>query len=560
MIRAIADATRQCCALLFLCVPGCLMAQAQNYSVTEITANGAPINGSTTAVTGLNDLRQYVGYSDVTPRTALLWTTPTTPTPLPPLVANGDSMAFAINNAEQIVGGSGADILHFHAVMWQGSSVMDLGVLTGYRSSTAMAVNASGTAVGSGVSLTAVDIEDNPIGHAQLFSSGTVIDLGTLGGSSSVANGINSSGQISGWSNTPSDTNPPTHATLWTGNVATDLGTLGGVNSFAFAINDAGIVVGQSETAGLNNINQPVSHAAMWKDGVATDLGVLGTGVLSTASAINNSGDIVGASITSPDVTSLINPFHAVLWTHGQIIDLNSKLPAALQSQVLLELAQAIADDGSIIVVAENQAAISQGCCSRTFVLTPVAPLTVSCPAASAHISSAYTSAATASGGVPPYTFSLSGTLPPGLALNDSSGSITGTPTASGAFNFNLRATDSSDGSAPATQACTITVTPQVDFALSAFPGTLNLHAGASGSVTISTTAVDGFSGRVALRASGVPRGATVSLHPASISGARTSTLTINSHGAPAGTYAIVVTGTSGGLTHSANVTLRILR
>ena len=48
-----------------------------------------------------------------------------------------------------------------------------------------------------------------------------------------------------------------------------------------------------------------------------------------------------------------------------------------------------------------------------------------------------------ASGGTPPYTFSIaSGSLPPGLTLNPSTGEVTGTPTATGHFVFVVQVTD----------------------------------------------------------------------------------------------------------------------
>ncbi len=61
-------------------------------------------------------------------------------------------------------------------------------------------------------------------------------------------------------------------------------------------------------------------------------------------------------------------------------------------------------------------------------------------------VGTAYSQTLTASGGQAPYTFSTtaaSGALPAGLSLN-SSGAITGTPTASGTFTFTVRGTDSS--------------------------------------------------------------------------------------------------------------------
>ena len=57
------------------------------------------------------------------------------------------------------------------------------------------------------------------------YSGGTMIDLGTLGGTYSYANGINNKGQIVGYSLTASGQD---HAFLYSGGKMTDLGTLGG--------------------------------------------------------------------------------------------------------------------------------------------------------------------------------------------------------------------------------------------------------------------------------------------------------------------------------------------
>lgn len=56
---------------------------------------------------------------------------------------------------------------------------------------------------------------------------------------------------------------------------------------------------------------------------------------------------------------------------------------------------------------------------------------------------SAYSQSIAASG-VAPITYSLvSGTLPPGVALNTTTGQLSGTPTSTGSFTFTIRATDS---------------------------------------------------------------------------------------------------------------------
>ncbi len=76
-----------------------------------------------------------------------------------------------------------------------------------------------------------------------------------------------------------------------------------------------------------------------------------------------------------------------------------------------------------------------------------------------ATVGSAYNQAITASGGTTSYTYALTaGSLPPGLSLS-TGGALSGTPTAGGAFNFTITATDSSTGSGPFTSSKTYTLT-----------------------------------------------------------------------------------------------------
>ena len=69
----------------------------------------------------------------------------------------------------------------------------------------------------------------------------------------------------------------------------------------------------------------------------------------------------------------------------------------------------------------------------------------------------AYTGAAKAHGGFPPYKWTVeSGTLPPGLTRS-SDGSLLGTPTAGGSYPFVARVTD--------TEAVTLTLPQQLEIA-----------------------------------------------------------------------------------------------
>jgi probable HAF family extracellular repeat protein len=118
-------------------------------------------------------------------------------------------------------------------------------------------------------------------------------DLGTLGGSTSSAQSINSLGQVAGSSELADSSS---HAFLWTaGNGLQDLGTLGGRNSFAIAINALGQVTGDSQTP-----DDPFSDAFRWTPEQGMQL-LLSSGSISThARAIGDAGDVVGSGLTNP--------------------------------------------------------------------------------------------------------------------------------------------------------------------------------------------------------------------------------------------------------------------
>ena len=68
---------------------------------------------------------------------------------------------------------------------------------------------------------------------------------------------------------------------------------------------------------------------------------------------------------------------------------------------------------------------------------SPVGQLRVSIPPAQATVGVAYNAVSSVGGGTAPYLFGIAdGSLPPGLVLNSRTGSITGTPSAAGTYNF----------------------------------------------------------------------------------------------------------------------------
>jgi hypothetical protein len=105
---------------------------------------------------------------------------------------------------------------------------------------------------------------------------------------------------------------------------------------------------------------------------------------------------------------------------------------------------------------------------------------TSSLPAA--LVNHAYSATLAASGGVSPYTWSVAtGALPTGLSLA-STGQLTGTPTATGAFSFALKVSDSASHSA--TQSFSITVNSSASvFSSSSVPSIVD--AGADSSVEL---------------------------------------------------------------------------
>ena len=166
----------------------------------------------------------------------------------------------------------------------------DLGTLGG-NTSTANGVNDLGQVVG---------VIASGAGQAFLWTpSSGMQDLGTLAGGfyCTDATGINNAGQVVGSFYTASW---QSHAFLYSGGVMQDLGTLGGSHSAALAINDNGQIIGWAQTPTM------YSHAFLANPGQAMqDLGTLcdnsyGSAGHSRATGINKSGQIVGWSETVP--------------------------------------------------------------------------------------------------------------------------------------------------------------------------------------------------------------------------------------------------------------------
>ena len=172
---------------------------------------------------------------------------------------------------------------------------------------------------------------------------------------------------------------------------------------------------------------------------------------------------VVGANFTSQAV---------ILWNGSQLptsmIDSNtlvgtvksSNLAAPATVQLRVQNTQTGQESQSVPVgVVANATTVSTLTISTTLLPSGV-------------IGMSYSANLTASGGMPAYTWSItSGQLPPGLSLAAATGTISGTPTASGNFSFSATVTDESS---PA-QTATVTLALVVGTAQTASPLVISL-------------------------------------------------------------------------------------
>jgi PKD repeat protein len=113
-------------------------------------------------------------------------------------------------------------------------------------------------------------------------------------------------------------------------------------------------------------------------------------------------------------------------------------------------------------------------------------------------------------------------------------------------------ADDDGATSQPATR--TITV---ANFSLSATPNSQTIAPGGSASYPVTVAPQNGFTGTASFAITGLPAGTTATFNPPSVTGSGSTTLGISTTTSiQSGTYPLVVTGTSGPVTRTVNVTL----
>lgn len=239
-----------------------------------------------------------------------------------------ESIGVYINNAGQAVSFGFNDIPDPYApipagvqdrtFLWFRGQAIDIGTLGGPDALPGGGCDLQRPNTVVGASYTSVTPNPNtgvPTQDPFLWDNGTMIDLGNLGGTLSMAQCANDGREVIGSSNLPGD--QVSHAFLWRNGHIQDLGTLGRPVSEAIWINDAGVI------AGTADLPTPNTHDAVrWKNGKILDLGTVNGDMCSRALAINADGVIVGGS------SDCVSFLHAFVWKEGgPMLDLNTLIP-----------------------------------------------------------------------------------------------------------------------------------------------------------------------------------------------------------------------------------------
>src|SRR5439155_19678434 len=97
------------------------------------------------------------------------------------------------------------------------------------------------------------------------------------------------------------------------------------------------------------------------------------------------------------------------------------------------------------------------------------------------------------------------------------------------------------------------------NFSISASPSSQTVAVGNGTTYTASVNSLNGYNGTVSFTVSGLPAGATAGFNPTSVTGAGSSTLTVNTAiSTPAGSYTLTITATDGTITLSTTVSLTV--
>ena len=210
-----------------------------------------------------------------------------------------DSIAWHINDRGQIAGQSYLNSVPNATTsvptidpffIGEDGKMVDLGSLGGTVSWTT-GLNNRGQVIG------AMTLAGDGGWHPFLWGRGVLTDLGTFGADFGNPNVVNDAGDVAGWA---ADQSGAVFGFLWQQGVMTNLGTVNGDQcSVADGLNSKGQVVGESSPSCFN---LPAEEAFLWENGgPMVDLNLLiapGSSVeLAHAVAINDSGEISGDAV-----------------------------------------------------------------------------------------------------------------------------------------------------------------------------------------------------------------------------------------------------------------------
>ena len=210
------------------------------------------LGGGTSDANGVNNLGQIVGSADYRERARRMLSSkavrqcPTwAASPVP-----HTAWQPVFNDNGQIVGTSGVMFRYLHAFSYSGSTMTDLGTLPGGKFCAATDISSNGLI--AGYSDTAGGAK-----HAFVYNGSTMTDLGTLNGGDSSPWGINSSGQVVGWSSGGE------RPFLYDGSTMLDLNSLLDSSSTGWTIQRASDINDKGQIAANAVIGAGVLHAVL---------------------------------------------------------------------------------------------------------------------------------------------------------------------------------------------------------------------------------------------------------------------------------------------------------
>ena len=173
---------------------------------------------------------------------------------------------------------------------------------------------------------------------------------------------------------------------------------------------------------------------------------ILVSGILAAAACLaQNSPSVFSTSPSSvvagsPAFTLFVNGANFVTgaFTTWNGVPLQTSVASSVQVTALVP-SNLIAAPGFATIVVINPGGIASNSVGFTITTAEITISTTSLPGGT--VGTAYSATLAATGGTPPYTWSATSALPPGLSLS-SSGSISGTPTTAGNYNVTIRVAD----------------------------------------------------------------------------------------------------------------------